>query len=129
MSTSLLVRAKEKIERLNAKERGKRLLQKQELAVALGGATQLSTAPQAAFIDIKLGKNGEQAKLIKIPVNIMIGGPIALASFFAVKYPVLAAILAGEGFGLVNNGLYRLILDVHAKHVAEQQAQGGAPPP
>lgn len=127
MSTSLLVKAKEALDRKNRLEKAKKLLQKQELAVALGGVTTLTTSGQAAFIDIKLGKDGGQAVFLKVPVNVWFGTPFALLSFFLTKYPVLAATLAGEGFGLMNNGLYRLWLELHAKHVAEQQAAGNAP--
>jgi hypothetical protein len=113
--TTLLKRAAVSLEQKAATI--KRLHASHEADMVYSGLATVAGAGAAALVDIKLGKDGAQAKLGPVPTNALIGLlPVAAGMFL--KIGRARAPLAGLGFSLIGMGAYRLILDKHAEHVA-----------
>jgi len=110
MASSLLVRAKNTIER--AKARGIRAARENAKTTALvvGGLAGSGTAVAAALADQKMGA-GQQWKVGPVPA-VAIGGAALLAPvFFLGKQPVLQAGFASAGFTAINLSLYRYLVE------------------
>lgn len=110
MASSILVRAKNTIER--AKVRAKRAAVENEhvIALAVGGVTGSGVAVGAAFADQKMGA-GKQWKVGPVPVVGLIGAGALVPSFFLNKYPIaqLASFVAGTT--AINIAAYRYLIE------------------
>lgn len=116
MSSSLLKRAAASLSSKTATI--KRLHAAHEADIAYSGLGELAGAGVGAVTDIKMGKDGGQAKLGPIPTNAIMAVPPIAAAFFLKSLGRARAPLASLGFGLLGVAGYRLILDKHAEHVA-----------
>lgn len=112
MASSLMKRAADTLER--QKTTIKRLHATQEADLVYGGLGELVGAGGGAIVDIKMGKNGDQAKLGPVPTNLLIGLAPVAAAIFIKGLGKARAPIAGLGFGVMGVGLYRFILDKHA---------------
>lgn len=110
MASSLLVRAKNTIER--AKTRGLRAARENQHTTALvaGGIAGAGVTVAAAFADQKMGA-GNQWKVGPVPVTA-IGGVAALVpAFFTRKMPIVQAASVAAGTTLLNISLYRFLVE------------------
>ncbi len=108
MASSLLLRAKNTIER--AKTRGLRAAREnqQTTALVVGGLAGTGVTVAAAFADQKMGA-GKQWKVGPVPVTA-IGGVAALVpAFFLKKEPIAMAAAVSAGATLLNISLYAFL--------------------
>lgn len=115
MSSSLLKRAADGLKSKTAAI--KRLHATHEADLAYAGGAQLLGAGGAALLDIKLGENGQQAKIGPVPTNL-VGVLPAIAGVAIKGLGRFRGPLIGAGMSMASCGLYRFILDKHAEHVA-----------
>jgi hypothetical protein len=96
----------------------KRLHALHEADIVYSGIGELVGVGAGALVDIKMGKDGGQAKLGPIPTNMIAGLAPAALAIFVKSLGRARAPVAALGFGMMGAGLYRFILDKHAEHVA-----------
>lgn len=110
MASSLLVRAKNTIER--AKARTIRAAKENEKATALvaGGLAGSGVTVAAAFADQKMGA-GQQWKVGPVPVVGLVGAGLLAPAFFTSKYPIVQAASVSAGMTALNIALYRYLVE------------------
>lgn len=110
MASSLLVRAKNTIER--AKQRGIRAARENQKTTALivGGLAGSGTAVAAALADQKMGA-GQQWKVGGFPAVAIGGAAMLVPVFFTGKMPIVQAGLASAGMTGINIALYRYLVE------------------
>lgn len=110
MSNSLLVRAKNTIER--AKTRGVKLARENEHTTALvaGGVAGTGVAVAAAFADQKMGE-GKQWKVGPVPVVAIVGAAALVPAFFTRKMPIVQAASVAAGMTAINIAAYRYLVE------------------
>lgn len=120
MASSLLVRAKEALER--KRQQGVRLAKEKtkETALVVGGLASTGAAVGAAFADQKMG-NGLQWKVGPVPVTAIAGVGALVPAFFAGKMPIAQAASVQIGMTLLNIALYR--------YLQEEVIAAGTPAP
>lgn len=118
MASSLLVRAKNTIER--AKTRTIKAARENEhvTALAAGGIAGSGVAVGAAFADQKMGE-GKQWKVGPVPVVAIFGAAALVPAFFTRKMPIVQAASVAAGMTGLNVALYRWLV--------EEGIQPGAP--
>lgn len=101
----------------------KRLHAMHEADLVYSGIAELAGAGTGALVDIKLGKDGAQAKIFgPVPTNAFIGLFPAAAGILLKGLGRARAPVAALGFSLIGVATYRMILDKHAEHVANAPA-------
>lgn len=110
MASSLLLRAKNTIER--AKTRTVRAAKENEkvTALAVGGIAGTGVAVGAAFADQKMGA-GQQWKVGPVPVTAIAGAVALVPAFFTSKMPIVQAGSVSAGATLLNIALYRYLVE------------------
>jgi hypothetical protein len=109
MASSLLVRAKNTIER--AKVRGLRAARENQktTAIVVGGLAGSGTAVAAALADQKMGA-GNQWKVGPVPAVAIGGAALLVPVFFTGKMPIVQAGFASAGMTAINLSLYRYLV-------------------
>lgn len=110
MAHSLLVRAKNMIER--NKTRAVKVARENQHATALavGGVSSLGVTIAAAFADQKMGA-GQQWKVGPVPVVAIAGAAALVPAFFTRKYPIAQAASVAAGSTGLNLALYRYLVE------------------
>jgi hypothetical protein len=110
MASSILLRAKNTIER--AKTRTIRAAKENEktTALAVGGVAGLGVTVGAAFADQKMGA-GQQWKVGPVPVTAIAGAAALVPAFFTSKMPIAQAASVAAGSSLLNLALYRWLVE------------------
>lgn len=110
MASSLLVRAKNTIER--AKQGAIRKARENQKTTALiaGGIASTGLTVAAAFADQKLGA-GNQWKVGPVPVVGIVGAAALVPAFFTAKMPVVQAASVSAGMTGINLALYRYLVE------------------
>lgn len=110
MASSLLVRAKNTIER--AKTRTMRAARENEHATALvaGGIAGAGVTVASAFADQKMGA-GHQWKVGPVPVTAIAGAAMLVPAFFTRKMPIVQAASVAAGTTALNIALYRYLVE------------------
>ena len=109
MASSILVRAKQFLERSKGKAVQIRRERQRETALVVGEIAGLATMVGCAVVDQKLGK-GEQYKAGPIPVNAIAGVVAVAPAFFLNKYPVLQAASVNTGMTAIKIAGYRYLV-------------------
>lgn len=110
MASSLLVRAKNTIER--AKTRTVRAARENEhvTALAAGGVAGFGVTVAAAFADQKMGE-GKQWKVGPVPVVAIAGAAMLAPAFFTRKMPIVQAASVAAGMTALNVSIYRYLVE------------------
>lgn len=110
MASSLLLRAKNTIER--AKTRTVRAARENEkvTALAAGGIAGAGVTVAAAFADQKMGA-GHQWKVGPVPVTAIAGAVAIIPAFFTGKMPIVQAASVAAGSTLLNIAMYRYLVE------------------
>lgn len=110
MASSVLVRAKNTIER--AKARTVKAAKENQHATALvaGGIAGTGVTVAAAFADQKMGA-GHQWKVGPVPVNAIAGVVMLVPAFFTRKMPIVQAASVAAGTTALNLALYRYLVE------------------
>ena len=110
MASSLLVRAKNTIER--AKTRTIKAARENEHTTALiaGGIAGSGVAVAAAFADQKMGE-GKQWKVGPVPVVAIFGAAAIAPAFFTRKMPIVQAASVAAGMTAINLAAYRYLVE------------------
>lgn len=110
MASSIVVRAKEYMER--QKNRAKSAARENQTTYALiaNGATSTAVTVGLAFADQKMGA-GKQWKVGPIPVGALGGLGMLVPAFFLRKYPIAQAALVGGGMSALNISGYRYLVE------------------
>lgn len=110
MASSLLLRAKNTIER--AKARTVRAARENQHTTALvaGGIAGTGTAVAAAFADQKMGA-GQQWKVGPVPVVAIFGAAALAPAFFTRKMPIVQAASVAAGMTAINIAAYRYLCE------------------
>lgn len=110
MASSLLVRAKNTLER--AKTRTMRAARENQHTTALvaGGIAGTGTAVAAAYADQKMGA-GQQWKVGPVPVVAIAGAAMLAPAFFTRKMPIVQAASVAAGMTAINIAAYRYLVE------------------
>ena len=110
MASSLLVRAKNTIER--AKTRTLRAARENQHTTALvaGGIASGGVTVAAAFADQKMGA-GAQWKVGPVPVVGIAGAAMLVPAFFTRKMPIVQAASVAAGTTAINLAIYRYLVE------------------
>lgn len=110
MASSLLVRAKQMMER--NKTRAVRTSRENQHITALAAGTAAGTGVTvaAAFADQKMGA-GQQWKVGPVPVVAIFGAAALVPAFFTRKMPVVQAVSVAAGTTALNVALYRYLVE------------------
>ncbi len=110
MASSLLVRAKNTIER--AKTRTVRAARENEhvTALAAGGVAGFGVTVAAAFADQKMGE-GKHWKVGPVPVVAIAGAAMLAPAFFTRKMPIVQAASVAAGMTALNLSVYRYLVE------------------
>jgi hypothetical protein len=110
MASSLLLRAKNTIER--AKTKTIRAARENQHATALvaGGIAGGGVTVAAAFADQKMGA-GHQWKVGPVPVVAIFGAAALVPAFFTRKMPIVQAASVAAGTTALNLALYRYLVE------------------
>lgn len=110
MASSLLVRAKNTIERGKARVQRAAKENEKVTALAVGGVAGTGVAVGAAFADQKMGA-GQQWKVGPVPVTAIAGAAAIIPAFFTSKMPIVQAASVAAGSTLLNIALYRYLVE------------------
>ena len=110
MASSLLVRAKNTIERAKTRTIRAARENQQVTALAAGGIAGVGVAVAAAFADQKMG-DGKQWKVGPVPVTAIAGAAMLVPAFFTQKMPIVQAASVAAGSTALNLALYRYLVE------------------
>jgi hypothetical protein len=110
MAHSLLVRAKQFMERKKAQTVRAARENQHTTALAVGGVSALGVTVAAAFADQKMGA-GQQWKVGPVPVVAIAGAAALVPAFFTRKYPIAQAASVAAGTTGLNVALYRYLVE------------------
>ena len=110
MASSLLVRAKNTIERAKTRTIRAARENQQVTALAAGGIAGVGVTVAAAFADQKMG-DGKQWKFGPVPVTAIAGAGMLVPAFFTQKMPILQAVSVAAGTTALNLALYRYLVE------------------
>jgi hypothetical protein len=110
MASSILVRAKNLIER--SKVRTQRVARENQHTTALvsSGIAATGVTVAAAYADQKMGE-GHQWKMGPVPVVGLAGAAMLVPAFFSKKMPVVQAASVAAGTTAINLALYRYLVE------------------
>lgn len=110
MASSLLVRAKNTLERAKTRSIRAARENQQVTALAAGGIASTGLAVAAAFADQKMGA-GQQWKVGPVPIVAIAGAAALVPAFFTQKMPVVQSASVAGGMTLLNLALYRYLVE------------------
>jgi hypothetical protein len=110
MASSILVRAKNLIER--SKARTQRVARENQHTTVLvsGGIAATGVAVAAAYADQKMG-DGQQWKVGAFPVVGIAGAAMLVPAFFSKKMPIVQAASVAAGTTAINLAIYRYLIE------------------
>lgn len=118
MASSLLLRAKNVIERQKTRVVKAARENQHTTALAVGAIAGTGLTVGAAFADQKMGA-GHQWKVGPVPVTALVGAAVLVPAFFTRKMPIVQAGSVSGGMTLLNLALYR--------YLVEEGIEAGAP--
>jgi hypothetical protein len=117
MASSLLVRAKQTLERNKSRIVKAAKENEKVTALAAGGAAGVGVTVAAAFADQKMGE-GKQWKVFKsadgsggVPVVGIVGAAALVPAFFTNKMPIAQAVSISAGMAGLNIAVYRYLVE------------------
>lgn len=110
MASSLLVRAKNTLERAKARTMRAARENQHTTALVAGGIAGTGTAVAAAYADQKMGA-GQQWKVGPVPVVAIAGAAMLAPAFFTRKMPIVQAASVAAGMTAINIAAYRYLVE------------------
>lgn len=110
MAHSILVRAKNLMERTKARTQRLARENQHETALITAGIAGVGVTVAAAYADQKMGA-GQQWKVGSIPVVGIAGAAMLAPAFFTKKMPVVQAASVAAGTTGINLAIYRYLID------------------
>jgi hypothetical protein len=111
MASSILVRAKNMLERGKQRAQRERREKTNLTALAAGAATGIGVTVAAAFADQKLGQGQQWKPVGGIPGVAMGGAAMLVPAFLTSKMPIVQASLVQGGMTALNLSLYRYLVE------------------
>jgi hypothetical protein len=110
MASSILLRAKNMMERTKAKTQRLARENQHTTALVAGGIAGAGVSIAAAVADQKLG-SGHQWKVGPVPVVGLAGAALLAPAFFTRKMPVAQAASVAAGTTAINLAIYRYLVE------------------